>query len=202
MQKRPRTSKRVIIKKVTALNLYADQATQIQAIMEATGAQEVAPLVRELLDEALAARRRKSVHREEAEQPLPIQDTPDTLQTIQTLLLRMIGEVETGVRIESTCLELLQETLVEARAGRMGFWESLAVPTLKEQGRSAAQIASLFTAKTEEAQDYAYGLAEEIKDEIIATATDSTSASADNEDPQGRLLYENGTRESIDSEVT
>ena len=67
MQKRLRGSKRAILKKVTAVNLFADQATQIQAIMEATGAQEVAPVVRLLLDEAFGARRRKSVHVEEPE---------------------------------------------------------------------------------------------------------------------------------------
>lgn len=37
-----------------------DQVYQIRAIMEATGAVKDAPVIRELLDEALTARRRKS----------------------------------------------------------------------------------------------------------------------------------------------
>ena len=36
--------------------MYMDQVYQIQAIMEATGAVKDAPVIRELLDEALGAR--------------------------------------------------------------------------------------------------------------------------------------------------
>src|SRR6266850_611012 len=52
-------SKRTLAKKVTSFNMYLDQATQIQAIMEATGADKDAPVLRTLLDEALANRRRR-----------------------------------------------------------------------------------------------------------------------------------------------
>jgi hypothetical protein len=187
-----RTSTRVIIKKVTALNLFADQATQIQAIMEATGAQEVAPLVRELLDEALAARRRKIVHREETEQPPPTQEIPETLQTIQTPLLRMIGQDEITYRIQCANLELIQEALVEARAARVESWEYLSVPALHEKGRSREQIGRLFELQTEDAQDYSYGLAEEIRDKIVGKEPASAGTAADDEDRQGRLTYENG----------
>ena len=188
MQKRLR-SKRLIIKKVTALNLFADQATQIQAIMEATGAQEVAPVMRELLDEALAARRRKSVHRE-VEQPAPTQEFSETLQTIQTLLLRLIGQGEVAFSINSVNLELLQETLVEARAGRMGLWESIAVPTLKEKGTSVEEMARFVDVKTVEAKDFAYGLAQEIKNDLEATEIEGTSGTTDDEDRQRRLVYD------------
>ncbi len=188
MQKRLR-SKRLIIKKVTALNLFADQATQIQAIMEATGAQEVAPVMRELLDEAFAARRRKSIHRE-VEQPPPTQDFLETLQTIQTLLLRVIGQGEVAFRINSVNLELLQENLVETRAGRMGLWESIAVPTLKEKGTSVEEMARFVDVKTVEAKDFAYGLAQEIKNDLEATEIEGTSGTTDDEDRQRRLVYD------------
>jgi hypothetical protein len=82
-----RRSRRTLVKRITSTNLYVDQATQIQAIMEATATKE-AQLVRQLLDEALAARRRKSVPQEAAEQPSPTQDISETLQTLQTLMLR------------------------------------------------------------------------------------------------------------------
>ncbi len=195
MQKRLR-SKRLIIKKVTALNLFADQATQIRAIMEATGAQEVAPLMRELLDEALAARRRKSVHRE-VEPPPPTQEFSETLQTIQTLLLRLIGQGEVAFRINSVNLELLQENLVETRAARMGLWESMVVPTLEGKGISVEGIARLVAAQTEEAKDFAYALAEHIKNELEVSEIESTGAAAEDEDRQGRLVYDDVEAEVV-----
>jgi hypothetical protein len=54
------------------------------------------------------------------------------------------------------------ETLAECRTERMGLWESLAVPKLREQGKSAEDIARLFETQTEEAKDFAYALAEQI----------------------------------------
>ena len=190
MQKRARSSRRALTKRVTSINFYVDQATQIQAIMEATGSTKEAPLVRQLVDEALAARRRKLVHREEAEQPPPTQDVPETLQTIQTLLLRLIGQERTIFRIESLNLELLQETLVEARAAGMRMWESVATPTLREKGKSTQDIGRIFDKQTEEAKDFAYGLAEEIKDQLIASETDSENSSTHDDDRQGRLIYD------------
>ena len=202
MQKRLRGSKRAIIKKVTGVNLFADQAIQIQAIMEATGAQEVAPVVRVLLDEALRARRRKSVQPADADEPIPTQDVPESLQTIQTLMLRLIGQGQTNFRIGSLSLELLQETLVEARAGRMGLWESLAVPALREKGTTAEEIANLFEAQTEEAKTFAYGLAEALKNQLDDPETDSENATVDEDDRQGRLVYDlNEERDDSDPPV-
>jgi len=162
MQKR-RGSKRAIVKKVTALNLFADQATQIQAIMEATGAQEVAPLMRELLDEALAARRRKSVHKAEAEPPPRAQDVGETLQTIQTLLLKLIRQGETGLRAGGISLVLLQEVLGVTTRGTNIAWNRLEVPALSEGGMTAKEIEDRLGAETNEAKDFAYGVADEIR---------------------------------------
>src|SRR5215467_8836556 len=85
-------SRRVLTKKVTSINFYVDQATQIQAIMESTGATMEAPLVRQLVDEALAARRRKLFPLETPAKAPPVQDSSEILETIQTLLLRIIGQ--------------------------------------------------------------------------------------------------------------
>jgi hypothetical protein len=60
---RPRGRQRSLSKKVSSFNMYMDQVYQIRAIMEATGAVKDAPVIRELLDEALAARRRKAAYR-------------------------------------------------------------------------------------------------------------------------------------------
>lgn len=201
MQKRSRSSRRTLTKRVTSINFYVDQATQIQAIMEATGSTKEAPLVRQLVDEALAARRRKLAHAEVLEQPLPVQGTSETLHTIQTLQLRTIGQGQKALRVDRISLELLQETLVEARAGRIGLWETLAVPSLRERGSSAQQISDLFDAKTEEAKDFAYGLAEEIRDQLDAAETNSASAT-DDDDRQGRLSYDDSeTRDFGDKDV-
>ena len=61
--------KRTLLKKVTSFNLYADQWAQIQAIMEGSRAEKEAPVLRELIDEALGARRRKFVRQDQEETP-------------------------------------------------------------------------------------------------------------------------------------
>ena len=104
------------------------------------------------------------------------------------------------MRAESLSLELLQETLAEARAGRIGLWESLAVPALKESGRNVRQIASLFDHQTEEAKNFAYGLAEEIRDELLAGEADSNIAS-DDDDRQGRLYDDPVTSQNKGNEA-
>jgi hypothetical protein len=134
MNKRLRGSRRGLTKKVTSINFYVDQATQIQAIMEATGETKEAPLVRLLVDEALAARRRKSVQSAEPELPPPTQDISETLLTLQTLMLRMIGQGESTSQMQSVSLELLQEAVAEARGGRTSLWQFLIAPSLKEKG--------------------------------------------------------------------
>jgi len=191
MPKSLRGSRRTLTKRVTSINFYVDQATQIQAIMEATGTTKEAPLVRQLVDEALAARRRKLVPVEAPEQSAPVQDMNDNLQAIQMLLLKLIGQGQTAFRIGSVSLEILQETLTEARAARMGLWESLEVPGLREKGKSAQEIANLFEAKTGEAQDFADGVAQEVKNQLLAEETKSATATIDDDDRQGRVLYDN-----------
>lgn len=192
MQRQFRSTKRALTKRVTSINFYVDQATQIQAIMEATGTTMEAPLVRQLVDEALAARRRKLVSLETPTQRPPVQDSSEILETIQTLLLRIIGQGETDYRIGSISLELLQEALAEARAARLDLWEHLVAPHLKETGKSTQDIDELLKARTKETQDHAYGLAMEIKNQLLAAEGTSvaTLASVDDDDRQGRLLYE------------
>jgi hypothetical protein len=161
----------------------------MQAIMEATGTKE-AQLVRQLLDEALAARRRKSVQSAEPEPPPPTQDISETLQTLQTLMLRMIGQGERTFQMQSVSLELQQEAIVEARSGKMNVWEFLVAPGLSDKGKSAGEIARLFDIQNEEAKDYAYGLAEEIKKELDADDSDATSNTVDDEDRQESFVYD------------
>jgi hypothetical protein len=100
---------------------------------------------------------------EAAEQPSPTQDISETLQTLQTLMLRMIGQGESTSQMQSVSLELLQEAVAEARSGKMNVWEFLVAPGLSDKGKSTGEIAQLFDVQNEDAKDYAYALAEEIK---------------------------------------
>ncbi len=184
-----RRSRRTLVKRITSTNVYVDQATQMQAIMEATNTKE-AQLVRVLLDEALSARRRKSVQSAEPEPPPPTQDISETLQTLQTLMLRMIGQEESTSQMQSVSLELIQEAVAEARSGKMNVWEFLVAPGLSAKGKSTGEIAQLFDVQNEDAKDYAYGLAEEIKKELDADEPDSTSNTSDDDDRQESFVYE------------
>ena len=166
--KRGLRGKRALQKKVTSFNLYADQTAQIQAIMEATGEQKESPLIRQLVDEGLAIRRRKLVHQEASEQTPAIPNAVETLETMKSLLLKMLGESTTTLQVEYVNLGLIQDTLAETRANRMTVWEKLVVPALREQGKSDQEIAELLEQYTAEAKDFAYGLAEEIREENLA----------------------------------
>ena len=59
-------------------------------------------------------------------------------------------------------LALLQDTLAEARAGRKLTWKQMA-PAFKEQGLNAKEFAKKFDEETDEARDFAYGAAQELK---------------------------------------
>jgi len=105
---RPRGRKRTLSKKVSSFNMYIDQVYQIHAIMEATGAVKDAPVIRELLDEALGARRRKALEITDSEEP-PGQGTAETFEVIQTLLLKLIRRGEMSFRAQNIDLKLPQE---------------------------------------------------------------------------------------------
>ncbi|HYX27293.1 MAG TPA: hypothetical protein VE863_01905 [Pyrinomonadaceae bacterium] len=167
-----------------------DQLLTINQIMETTGQKTEAPIIRDLIDEALAARRRKISATESIDQPKPIQELTDSLHTIQALLLKLIEQGQTHVRVQSLNLELLQETLGEARAGRIAVWETLSVPSLHEKGNQPGDIVSLFEGYTEQAQTFAYELAERVKDELLSTETTSNITPITDDDRQGILKYE------------
>lgn len=77
---RPRGKKRTLSKKVSSFNMYMDQMFQIRAIMEATDEQKDAPVIRQLLDEALGARRRKALGIADWEEPPGQEDKETSIQ--------------------------------------------------------------------------------------------------------------------------
>src|SRR5438034_11412411 len=108
MSVRPRGKKRSLSKKVSSFNMWMDQVYQIRSSMESTGAVKDAPVIRELLDEALGARRRKALGISDSEEP-PGQGTAETLHTIQTLLLKLIKRGELVFRRQTVDFKLLRE---------------------------------------------------------------------------------------------
>ena len=72
----------------------------------------------------------------------------------------------------------------------MGGWEYLAVPALREQGKAGSEIANLLESQSAASKDFAYGLAEEIKKELLAADADPPMIDDEDEDRQGRLMYD------------
>ena len=105
-------------------------------------------------------------------------------------MLRMIGQGESSFQMQSVSLELQQEAIVEARSGKMNVWEFLVTPGLSDKGKSTGEIARLFDVQNEDAKDYAYGLAEEIKKELDADDLNSTGNTVDDEDRQVSFVYD------------
>lgn len=103
--------------------------------MEASGAVKDAPVIRELLDEALGTRRQKALGITDSQEP-PGQGTEETLHTIQTLLLRLIKWGETLSCGQNIGLGLLRENLIEARAGREVSFEELVEKPWMAKGKT------------------------------------------------------------------
>ena len=159
---RPRGRKRSLSKKVSSFNMWMNQVYQVRAIMEATGAVKDAPVIRELLDEALGARRRKALGITDSEEP-PGQETAETLHTIQTLLLRLIKRIEMSFRGQNISLKLQRETLIEARAGREVGFEALVETPWMEKGKSKETMTNFFDMKTRYVKEYVDEVIQKIK---------------------------------------
>jgi len=164
---RPRGRKRSLSKKVSSFNMWMDQVYQVRAIMEATGAVKDAPVIRELLDEALGARRRKALGITDSEEP-PGQDTSETLHTLQTLLLRLIKREDLVFRRQNLGLKLQRETLIEARAGREVSFEYLVETPWMEKGKTKETMSNFFDMKTRYVTEYVDSVVEKVKRELDA----------------------------------
>ena len=169
---RPRGRQRSLSKKVSSFNMYMDQVYQVRAIMEATGAVKDAPVIRELLDEALAARRRKAAGITDWEEP-PGQGITETLHTLQTLMLKLIKREELVFTRQSVGLRLLKEAVIEARSGREIVFEELVEKPWMAKGKSKETMSNFFDMKSLNAREYVDGLIAEIKRELDAKKNQS-----------------------------
>jgi hypothetical protein len=195
MAKTTRTGKRTLLARTSGVNLYADQAVQVQAIMESIGEKRESPVLRILIDEALAARRRKAVNHSVSEPSTDLVDVAETLQTIQTLLLKLIRQSDTALCAQDITLKLVQEDLAETRFGRKVLWNRLELPSLLQTGMIPGEIDDRFAAELGEAQDSAYGLAEEISQSSYGQAKENIPVSTEDELPiEDDLLSEDSAR--------
>jgi hypothetical protein len=143
--------------------------------MEATGAVKDAPVIRELLDEALAARRRKAAGITDSEEP-PGQEITETLHTLQTLLLRLIRREELVLKRQSVGLRLLKETVIEARSSREIVFEELVEKPWMAKGKSKETMNNYFDMKSGTAREYVDGVIAKIKRDLEAEETRVSSA--------------------------
>jgi len=167
MTVRPRGRKRTLSKHVSSFNMWMDQLYQVRAIMEATGAVKDAPVIRELLDEALGARRRKQAGIYDSEEP-PRQEINETLHTLQTLLLKLIKREDLVFSRQSLGLRLLKEAVIEARAARKIVFEELVEEKWIAKGKTKETMSNFFDLQTRQAKDYVDAVAAKIKQELEA----------------------------------
>jgi hypothetical protein len=146
--------------KIYGFNPWTDQVHAIDRIMEESGEKSESTILRDLIDEGLAGRRRKSVKLESAE---PLKMESETLKTVQALLLKLVRQGETSLRVQDVSLALLQDTLAEAHAVRKISWDELREPSLRKKGATASQIKKQFDSELAAAKHHALRLATEIK---------------------------------------
>src|ERR1044072_7457904 len=157
-----RMSKRKVMAKakVYGFSPWVDQVDAINQMMKDTGERNESALLRKLVDEALDARRKKS-------RSAPLTEESDhagvRLETVESLLMRLVRQGETSLRIHDICLALLQDVLAESYAAHRLLWESLVLPQLRATGIDVNELESRFALAEARAKNYAYGLAEQIK---------------------------------------
>jgi hypothetical protein len=145
--------------KMYGFHPWQDQVDAVDLIVKETGVSE-SIVLRKLLDEALVARRRLIADQEVANPSE--RKTAKSSTTLEDLILRIIKQNSTSLRMQDITLALVQETLAETRAGRNLDWEQVA-GSLEEQGLNQTQIEQRFKNETEAAKDFAYGVAQSVK---------------------------------------
>jgi hypothetical protein len=147
--------------KVYGFSPWADQVDAINQIMKETGENTESVLLRKLIDEALEVRRQKRLS-------VPVTESDNEfagrLQAIESLLMRLVGQADISFRIQDVCLALLQDVLAEAHATRRLSWESSVMPQLREKALDGNELERQFMRQLDRAKNYAYDVAERIKE--------------------------------------
>src|SRR6476620_11466213 len=99
------SKRRVIAKaKIYGFSPWVDQVDAVNQIMKDTGERNESAVLRKLLDEAIDARRKK---RQGALLTEASDDAGMRLETIESLLMRLVRQGHTSFRIQDVCLALL-----------------------------------------------------------------------------------------------
>lgn len=167
---RVRGRKRSLSKKVSSFNMYDDQVYQIRAIMEAAGEYKDAPVIRQLLDEALTARRLKALGY--ADNEPPGQSTAETLNTIQVLLLKLVKHEAGLLNNQNVLVMLLQETFIAAQESRDTTFDTLVKDPWIEKGKTHETMRNFYDMKTRETRKKANELLEQFKKRAASTPTE------------------------------
>lgn len=158
-----RKTKRAILKtKVYGFNPWIDQVASINQLMEQNGHKSEAALLRDLIDEALALRRRKQLPAITSLSPVSRDQSGEALQTFETLLLRIIDQGDRSLRAQSINFLLHQESFARMCGQHKLLWLTLVAPDLREQGLTTPEIDARFNEQTEESKEYAYTLVEQL----------------------------------------
>ena len=158
---RVRGRKRSLSKKVSSFNMYDDQVYQIRAIMESTGEYKDAPVIRQLLDEALRARRRHALGYSDDEPPG--EGHAEALKTITTLLLRLLKHEERSYFSRDFGLWMLRELLIETLAGRTLVYEENVRKPWIEKGKTHETMDNFYDMHTRTATEKAEAVIERIR---------------------------------------
>ena len=163
---RVRGRKRALSKKVSSFNMYDDQVYQIRAIMESNGEYKDAPVIRQLLDEALRARRLRALGY--ANDEPPGQGTAETLSTIQVLLLKLVKHADGLLQNQNVLVMFLVETFIAAQESRNTAFDALVKDPWLEKGKTPETMQNFYDMKTTDTRKKANELLEQFKKKVAA----------------------------------
>lgn len=158
---RVRGRKRSLSKKVSSFNMYDDQVYQIRAIMESSGEYKDAPVIRQLLDEALRARRLRALGY--ADDEPPGQGTAETLRTLYDLLVKVDKHAHALLKNQDVLVMLLLETFIAAQEGRDTAFDALVKDPWIQKGKTNETMQNFYDMKTRDARAKANELLEQLK---------------------------------------
>ena len=161
---RVRGRKRALSKKVSSFNMYDDQVYQIRAIMESTGEYKDAPVIRQLLDEALRARRLKALGY--ADDEPPGQSAGETLRTLHDSLVKVDKHAHELLRDQKVTVMLLLETFIAAQHSRDTAFDVLVKDPWIQKGKTNETMQNFYDMKTLDARKKANELLEQFKRKV------------------------------------
>jgi hypothetical protein len=163
---RVRGRRRSLSKKVSSFNMYDDQVYQIRAIMESSGEYKDAPVIRQLLDEALRARRLKALGY--ADDAPPGQSASETLHSLHDLLVKVHKHAHGLLQNQNVTTLLMLEILIAAQESRDTTFNVLVKDPWLQKGKTAETVQNYYDMKTRDARAKGNELLERFKKMVAA----------------------------------